>query len=194
MVNDPYSVLGVSKDASEDEIKSAYRRLAKKYHPDLNPGNAEAAKKMNEINAAYEQIKNPSQYQNTSGYGQQGYGQQSYSQQRTGQADNSSSGGYGQTGEYGWNPFDPFGFGQQREYQRETQQPPRRRHSIFFYIFIIYMAIQVLSFFFMRLGSFGNEYDRPSSRNYPYGYQQQEQNENNESTGNDSPFYWWNNN
>lgn len=59
MVNDPYQVLGVSPDASDEEIKSAYRKLAKKYHPDLNPGDAEAAKKMQQINAAYEQIKNP---------------------------------------------------------------------------------------------------------------------------------------
>ncbi len=50
MVNDPYQILGVSRDASEDEIRQAYRRLAKKYHPDLNPGDAQAAQKMNEIN------------------------------------------------------------------------------------------------------------------------------------------------
>ena len=56
MGTDPYQVLGVSPNASEDEIRQAYRRLAKKYHPDLNPGDKTAAQKMNEINAAYEQI------------------------------------------------------------------------------------------------------------------------------------------
>ena len=61
-MQDPYTVLGVSKDASEDEIKNAYRKLAKKYHPDLNPGDEKAAAKMKEINAAYDQIKNPSAY------------------------------------------------------------------------------------------------------------------------------------
>ena len=59
MIQDPYQVLGVSPTASDDEVKAAYRRLAKKYHPDLNPGDEAAAQKMNEINAAYEQIKNP---------------------------------------------------------------------------------------------------------------------------------------
>ena len=59
MIDDPYKVLGVSPDASDDEIKRAYRKLAKKYHPDLNPGDEEAAKKMQQVNAAYEQIKNP---------------------------------------------------------------------------------------------------------------------------------------
>ena len=58
-MTDPYQVLGVSRDASDEEIKQAYRRLAKKYHPDRNPGDAEAAKKMQQINAAYEQVKNP---------------------------------------------------------------------------------------------------------------------------------------
>ena len=72
MIQDPYKVLGVSPDASDEEIKQAYRRLAKQYHPDRNPGDAEAAKKMQEINAAYEQIKNPEKAQPNSGYG--GYG------------------------------------------------------------------------------------------------------------------------
>ena len=84
IMDDPYKVLGVSPDASDEEIKRAYRRLAKKYHPDINPGDAEAARKMQEVNAAYEQIKNPEKAQTHSGgyydpfggYGrQQGYGQ-----------------------------------------------------------------------------------------------------------------------
>ena len=75
MIEDPYKVLGVSRDASEEEIKTAYRRLAKKYHPDLNPGDAEAAKKMQQVNAAYEQIKNPEKAaQNQRGGQSGGYG------------------------------------------------------------------------------------------------------------------------
>ena len=69
MFDDPYKILGVSRDATDDEIKRAYRQLAKKYHPDRNPGDAEAAKKMQQVNAAYEQIKNPEKAQSSTGYG-----------------------------------------------------------------------------------------------------------------------------
>ena len=68
MIDDPYKILGVSPDASDEDIKRAYRRLAKKYHPDLNPGDTEAARKMQEVNAAYEQIKNPEKARQSGGY------------------------------------------------------------------------------------------------------------------------------
>lgn len=75
MIDDPYKVLGVSPNATDDEIKQAYRRLAKKYHPDRNPGDAEAAKKMQQVNAAYERIKNPDAYKQQPGGGySQSYG------------------------------------------------------------------------------------------------------------------------
>ena len=59
MMMDPYKVLGVAPGASEEEIKKAHRTLAKKYHPDLNPGDKAAAEKMNEINAAYDILTKP---------------------------------------------------------------------------------------------------------------------------------------
>ena len=80
-MNDPYQVLGVSRSASDEEIKTAYRKLAQQYHPDLHPGDTAAAQKMKEINAAYDQIKNPEAWQNTAssaGQAQQQAYQQAY--------------------------------------------------------------------------------------------------------------------
>jgi len=54
-----YDILGVNRNATEDEIKKAYRTLAKKYHPDVNPGNKEAETRFKEINEAYEVLSNP---------------------------------------------------------------------------------------------------------------------------------------
>lgn len=56
-MTDPYEVLGVSRTNSEDEIKSAYRKLAMQYHPDRNPGNPEAEEKFKEVQGAYDSIK-----------------------------------------------------------------------------------------------------------------------------------------
>ena len=111
MVNEPYQILGVSRDASEDEIRQAYRRLAKKYHPDLNPGDAQAAQKMNEINEAYDLLKNP-----------QAYRQQQAQQRAQQQARQAYQNGPQNQGYY--NPFDPFGFyGSQSGSEEDSSDP-----------------------------------------------------------------------
>ena len=67
---DYYKILGVNKDASENEIKKAYRKLARKYHPDLNPDNKEAEKKFKEINEANEVLSNPENRKKYDKYGE----------------------------------------------------------------------------------------------------------------------------
>ena len=123
MINDPYKVLGVSPDASDEEIKRAYRRLAKQYHPDLNPGDEVAAKKMQQINAAYDQIKNPEKYQQQS----------------------SAYGGYGS----GYGPYGPFGgYGgyQQRSYSDADEMDSYQQAALNYIRFGRYQeAINALS-------------------------------------------------
>lgn len=77
-MSDPYTTLGVASSASDEEISRAYKKLARQYHPDLNPGDRNAEAKMKEINAAYENIKDirsgKKTYADSSSYGSSSYG------------------------------------------------------------------------------------------------------------------------
>ena len=66
---DYYEVLGIGKNATDAEIKSAYRKLAKKYHPDLNPGNKEAEEKFKEVNEANDVLSDPQKRQRYDQFG-----------------------------------------------------------------------------------------------------------------------------
>ena len=67
---DYYQILGIKKDASADDIKKAYRKLARKYHPDLNPGDKKAETKFKEINEAQEVLSDPDKRKKYDQYGQ----------------------------------------------------------------------------------------------------------------------------
>ncbi|MDO4661675.1 MAG: molecular chaperone DnaJ [Tissierellia bacterium] len=68
-MKDPYEVLNVSKDVSQDELKKQYRKLAKKYHPDLHPDDKEAAEKFKEIGQAYQILSDPQKRQQYDRFG-----------------------------------------------------------------------------------------------------------------------------
>lgn len=128
MNRDPYEVLGVPQSATDEEIKKAYRTLAKKYHPDLNGGSAAAETKMKEVNEAYTLlIKNKGQG-NTQGHGSGGYGTGNYGSGGYGAGGYGSGGfgGYGSGGSSrgGAGDEDPFGFG---EFFRRAQQQQQTR-------------------------------------------------------------------
>lgn len=94
---DYYEVLGLAKGASDDEIKKSYRRLAKQYHPDMNPGNEEAEKKFKEVNEAYSVLSDADKRQKYDQFGHAAF-------------DPASGGGYGGF-DGGFGGFDMGDFG-----------------------------------------------------------------------------------
>ena len=106
MMSDPYQVLGVSRDASDEEIKKAYRQLSRKYHPDANinnPNKAQAEEKFKDVQQAYEQIMREKEegyrggstgYSGYGGSSYGGYGGSSYGGYGYGRSSGSQGGGY----------------------------------------------------------------------------------------------------
>lgn len=145
-MTDPYQLLGVSPDASEEEVTKAYRALARRYHPDIHPNDKEAERKMKDINAAYEQIKNiksgKAQYSRQTGYTE------------------APQGAGAQGGFYGFGPFGPFygsyGFGNEQNRQSTGRS---RRFSFGRLLLLIILLRIVLSLFYSCFYS-----------PYPYGY------------------------
>lgn len=106
---DYYKILEVTKSASEADIKKAYRKLARKYHPDLNPNNKEAEKKFKEINEAYEVLSDPEKRKKYDKYGKDWKHADAFEQakQQQGQRQGKTGQHY-QSGEYAGEDFSDF--------------------------------------------------------------------------------------
>src|ERR1700712_5060689 len=96
---DYYSTLGVGKNATEDEIKKAYRKLARKYHPDLNPSDKEANKKFQQINEANEVLSDPEKRKKYDQYGKDWQHADEFEKQKQSQRQYSNQGGQTFAGE-----------------------------------------------------------------------------------------------
>ena len=169
---DPYQILGVSKTASDKEIADAYRRLARKYHPDLNKDNPEAEEKMKEINAAYGRIQDmragkiPPSGQgfaeaNTPPYGQNPYGAGSYGPYGSGQ------GGYG-TGSYGPYGYGPFGpFGPYRTYRTVRRVRPFSILRFFLTLMLLSFLMRACAFLSFQFSYYPTESPPPYQQSEP---------------------------
>lgn len=187
-MRDPYEVLGLPHGASDEEVTKAYRNLAKKYHPDLNPGDKNAEKKMSEINEAYDRIRhgdtNP-----VSSYGN---------------ASPAGSGAGRPYGNYGSNGSDPYGdfwdwYRQNaqstanRNSYSDRRETRRSRHSGFgcakgiLYYFLFQTIITLLFWGLSACGMFGGSSSSNSTDNgdsaYYYYYQQGTQSDSGSGNG-----------
>lgn len=111
---DPYAVLGLARNATDEEIKKAYRSLSRKYHPDANvnnPHKEQAEEKFKEIQQAYQQIMNEKEHGSSGGYGDSGYGQRG------------GSGTYWEFGDF----FGGSSYGQQRRSREQDSESAYKR-------------------------------------------------------------------
>lgn len=105
---DYYKILGLSKNASEQEIKKAYRKLARKYHPDLNPNDKAAEKRFKEVNEANEVLSNPENRKKYDEYGEHWQHAEAYEKAKKEQQQYYQHGTQGDFGGYSQEDFSEF--------------------------------------------------------------------------------------
>ncbi|MBQ9354631.1 MAG: DnaJ domain-containing protein, partial [Clostridia bacterium] len=122
---DYYEVLGVDKSVNDDDLKKAYRKAAKKYHPDLHPGDKEAEKKFKEVNEAYEVLSDKEKRARYDQFGHAGVDPNFGAGAGGGSYGGSGFGGFGDFGDLGdiFGSFFGGGFGGGR--QRDPNAPRR---------------------------------------------------------------------
>lgn len=106
---DYYKILGIDKNATEKDIKNAYRKLARKFHPDLNPNDPEANKKFQQINEANEVLSDVEKRKKYDQYGENWQHAEAYEQARQQQQSSRGYSGYSGGGEHGGYNFESFG-------------------------------------------------------------------------------------
>lgn len=122
---DYYKILGISKTATKKNIKTAYRKLARKYHPDLNPDNKEAEKKFKEINEANEVLSNTENRKKYNKYGKDWKHGEEYDKAKRQQQSQYQSGAQGFSDE-GYSDFFESMFGGRRSARSQGQNPKYR--------------------------------------------------------------------
>ena len=150
MMMDPYKVLGVAPGATDEEIKKAHRTLAKKYHPDLNPGNSAAAEKMNEINAAYDILTKPGAERYRQAYNTYSEGPE-YTYKEENPFENYGTYWRWTTSDYtrgNSTPEDSWNTWSSRNYRRGFNNTPVYGYSFLGRLFRVFIILQILSFLF----------------------------------------------
>lgn len=148
-----YEILGVSKTATADEIKKAYRTLAFKYHPDRNPGNAAAEEKFKQITAAYDVLSDESKRRN---YDLGGYSENAYSNAGQYQQYQQNHYQYTYRNPFGddnfWDWFDEKQSNSRRSYHfyNNEDNQPKRTNRNYFSMFLLKGLQTFISFAFFR--------------------------------------------
>jgi curved DNA-binding protein len=105
---DYYKVLGLDKNASQDDIKKAYRKLARQHHPDLNPNDREAQKKFQQVNEANEVLTDPEKRKKYDQYGKDWKHAEEFEKAKQSRGQSSDFGGYSFGGDFDEGGFSDF--------------------------------------------------------------------------------------